>query len=76
MTEGIELPNQEKNQNAQRKGNLQILENIGSRHHQISNDERKTNRDYLRRTRKLLEIKLYGTNLIKRMNTWAVLLVR
>ena len=28
MTEGIELPNKEKNPNAQRKGNLQILANI------------------------------------------------
>ena len=35
MIEVIELSNQEKNQNTQRKGNLQVLENIGSR------DERK-----------------------------------
>ena len=33
---GIELPNQEKNQNARRKGNLYI-------HHQINGDERKKN---------------------------------
>ena len=37
MTEEIELQNK-KNQNAQRKGNLQILENIGSGH-QISGDK-------------------------------------
>ena len=30
MTERIEQQNQEKNQNARRKGNLQILGNIGS----------------------------------------------
>ena len=30
-----------KNQNAGRKGNLQILASIGSRHHHISEDERK-----------------------------------
>ena len=32
MTEGMELPNQEKNQNTQRKGNLQITGNIESGH--------------------------------------------
>ena len=31
----------EKNQNAWRKGNLEILGNIGSGHHQISGHERK-----------------------------------
>ena len=41
MTEGIELPNQEKNQNVRRTGNLKALGNIGSGHHQISGDERK-----------------------------------
>ena len=30
-----------KNQNAWRKGNLQVLGNIGSGHHQTSQDERK-----------------------------------
>ena len=29
MTEGIELPNKEKNQNGRRKGNLQILGYLG-----------------------------------------------
>ena len=41
ITERIKLPNQEKNQKAQRKGNLQVPGNIGSRHHQTSGDERK-----------------------------------
>ena len=40
ITEGIELPNREKNQNVPRKGNLIILGNIESGHHQISGDER------------------------------------
>ena len=39
MTERIELSNREKNQKAQRKGNLEILWNIGRGHHQISEDE-------------------------------------
>ena len=38
--EGIELPNQEKNQKARRKENLQMLRNIGSGQHQTSRDER------------------------------------
>ena len=41
MTEQIELPNQEKNQNARRKENQQILGNIVSWHNQTSGDERK-----------------------------------
>ena len=40
--EVIELPNQEKNQNAPRKGNSAEIANIGSRHHQTSRNERKT----------------------------------
>ena len=41
MTEGIELPNKEKNQSARRKENLQIVENNGSGHYQTSGEERK-----------------------------------
>ena len=55
--------------NAQRKGNLQMNENIGSGHHQTSGEERKK---YLSRARRLLETKLHHRNLI----TWAVLVVR
>ena len=33
-------------------------------------------KEYLRKTRKLLETKLYSRNLIKGINTWAVYLVR
>ena len=65
-----------KNQNAQRKGNLQILGNIGSRHHQISGDEGKNKEELFWRARKLLETKLFSRHLIKGMNTRAVLLVR
>ena len=77
MTERIELPNQEKNnQNAQRKGNLQILWNIGSRHYQTCGNERKNLKKNLSKTRKQLENKLYIRNLIKGINTWAFPLVR
>ena len=36
----------------------------------------KIKKEYLRRTRELLETKLSNRNLIKGINTWAVLLVR
>ena len=36
----------------------------------------KIRKEYLRRTRKLLETKLSSRNLIKGINTWAVLLIR
>ena len=41
MIEGIELPNLEKSERSEKKRNLQILENIESRHHQTCGDERK-----------------------------------
>ena len=46
--EGIDLPNQEKNQNIRRKGNLLVVGNIGSKHNQTSGQERtKIIKDYL-----------------------------
>ena len=59
-----------KNQNTRRKKNLQILENIGSDYHQICRDERQNKKEYLGRTRKLLETKQHSRNLIKGINTW------
>ena len=50
MTKGIELPNQEKIRMVWKK-KLQVLENIGSRHHQTSVMKEKI-KEYLRRTRK------------------------
>ena len=41
ITEGKERQSQQKYQNAQRKRNLQILGDIGSRHYQTNGDERK-----------------------------------
>ena len=60
-----------KNQNALRKGKLQVLGNIGSGHHQTSGEKIK---EYLRRTRKLLETKLYSRNFLKIIDNWAFLL--
>ena len=69
MTEGIELPR--KDQNARRKGNLLILGNTGNGHHETSGDERENKKEYLRRTRRLLETKLYSRNRIKEINNWS-----
>ena len=44
----------------------QVLGNIGRGHFQTSGDEIKN--EYLRRTRKLLETKLYSRNLMKGIN--------
>ena len=60
-----------------REGKLKISRNIGSRHYQTSIDKRKKIRkEYLRRTRKLLETRINWRNLMKRKNIWAVSLVR
>ena len=74
LMDRMELPNEDKIRTlARRNGNLQILGHLGSWHHQTSGDERK---NYRRRTRKLPETKLWSRNLIKRINTTAVTLVR
>ena len=57
------------NENAFRKGKLQKVENTGRGHHQISRDERKIRKEFLSRTRKLLENKHSSKNLIKGINT-------
>ena len=75
LTDGMKLPNEEKIE-ARRKENLQILGSIGSRHHRTKGEKEKIKKEYLRRTRKLLETKLYSTNLMKVINTRTVFLVR
>ena len=56
-----------KKQYSRRIGNLQILRNISRWHHQTSGDEIFL-KEYLKRTRKLLETQLYHRNLIKQMD--------
>ena len=75
-TDGIELPNQDKIRTlAENETNkyLGILEANTIKQVKIKD---KIQKGYLRRTRKLLEIKLSSRNLIKGINTWAVSLVR
>ena len=61
------------NENAQRKGNLQI--SLGILEADIFKQEEmkeKIKKEYFRTTRKLFETKLSSRNLIKGINTWVV----
>ena len=76
MTGGIELPNHDKiitlEENETYKY-LGILEAVTIKKVQMKYTTRK---EYLRRTRKPFETKLSCRNLIKRINTWAVPIVK
>ena len=76
MTDGMELPNHDKIRTLEENEtykHLGILETDTIKQKQMKDTTRK---GYLRRTRKLLETKLSSRNLIKGINTWAVLRVR
>ena len=66
-TDGIELPNQDA------YIFLGILEADTIKQVQMKD---KIQKEYLRRTRKLLKKKLYSRNLMKGINTWALPLVK
>ena len=76
MTDGMELPNHDKittfGENETNRY-LGILEADTIKQVKMKDKIRK---EYLRRTRKLLETKLSSRNIIKAINTWAVPLVR
>ena len=74
MVEGIELSNQEK---IRMLGEKETYKYLGILELDIVKQvemKEKITKEYLRRMRKLLETKLYNRNLIKEINTWAVLL--
>ena len=76
LTDGIELPKQDKIRTLAENETykyLGILEADTIKQVEMKN---KIQKEYLRRTRKLLETKLSIRNLIKGINTWAVTLVR
>ena len=76
MTDGMELPNHDRIRTLEENETckyLGILEADTIKQVQMKDMIRK---EYLRRTRKLLETKLSSRNLIKGINTWAVPLVR
>ena len=76
LTDGIELPNQDKIRTLAENETykyLGILEADTIKQVEMKN---KIQKEYLRRIRKLLETKYSSRNLIKGINTWAVILVR
>ena len=76
MTDGMELPNHDRIMTLEENETykyLGVLEADTIKQVQMKDMIQK---EYLRRTRKLLETKLTSRNLLKRINTWAVPLVR
>ena len=76
LTDGMELPNQEKIRTLGEKETYKyfgILEADAIKQVEMND---KIQKEYLRRTRKLLKTKLSSRNFIKAINTWAVPLVR
>ena len=76
QTDGMELPNQHKIRTLREKGTckcLGILETDTTKEVEMKD---KIQKEYIRRTRKLLKTTLSSRNLIKGINTWAVTIVR
>ena len=76
LTDGMELPNQYK---MRTPGEKKTYKYLGILEDNITKQEKmmkKIKKEYFWWTRKLHETKLYSRNLIKRINTWAVPLVR
>ena len=76
MTDGMELPNHDKIRTLGENETyryLGILETDSIKQEEMKH---KIQKEYLRRTRKLLETKFTSRNLTKGINTWAVPLVR
>ena len=76
MTDGIEQPNQDKIRTLGENGTYEYLGILEADTIKQVEMKDKIQKEYLRRTRKLLETKLSSRNLIKGINTWAVSLVR
>ena len=76
LTDGMELPNQDK---IRTLGEKEIYKYSGildaDTIKQVEMKD-KIQKEYLRRSRKLLETKLCSRNLFKRLNTWGVPLVK
>ena len=76
LMDGKKLPNENKIRTIREKETYKYLGILET--DTIKQDEmkEKIKKEYFRRSRKLLETKLYSRNLIKGIKTWAVLLVR
>ena len=76
LTDGMELPNQDKIKTLSENEIYKYLGILETDTIKQVEMKEKIQREYLRRTRKLLQTKLNSRNLIKGINTWAVPLVR
>ena len=76
LTDGIELPNQDKIRTLAEHETFKYLGILEADTIKQAEMKNKIQKEYLRRTRELLEIKLNSRKLIKGINTCAVLLVR
>ena len=76
LTDGMELPNQEKVRTLGEKETSKYLGILEANTAKQVEMKEKSKKKYLRGTRNLLESKLWSRNLIKGINTWAVPLVR
>ena len=76
LTDGIELPNQDKIRTLVENETYKYLEILEADTIKQVEMKNKIQKEYLWRTRKLLETKHSRRNLIKGINTWAVPLVR
>ena len=76
LTDGIELPNQDKIRTLAENKTYKYLGILKADTIKQVEMKNKIQKEYLRRTRKLLETKLNCRNLIKGINTWAASLVR
>ena len=74
--DGIELPNQDKIRTLSENETYKYLAILEADTIKQVEMKAKIQKEYLRRTRKLLEIKLSSRNLIKGINTWVIPLVR
>ena len=76
ITDGMELPNQDKIRTLREKETYKYLGILEADTIKQVEMKDKIQKEYLRRTRKLIETKLSCRNLIKGINNWAVRLVR
>ena len=71
LTDGIELPNQNKIRTLGEKETYKYLDILEADTIKQVEMKDKIKKEYSRRTRKLLETKLSSRDLIKGINTWA-----
>ena len=76
LTDGMELSNQDQIRTLTENETYKYLDILEADTIKKVRMKNKIQKEYLRRTRRLLETKLSGRNLIKGINIWAVLLVR